>query len=113
MMKALMNIPNAQQKNSVKRLQLFFEINLIILKKMGIFDPYRLETCEHCKSFYNVNAGCLKCAKRKRLEGIVCPCCKSNSIEEGGAYDTYNADDRFKYLFCLQCGIVFKNLKLI
>jgi hypothetical protein len=83
-----------------------------------IYEPKSFTTCEVCGGQHHKFYECDTCAKRKRLSGITCPCCKGSQIEEGGVYISngiigpgYTAINEFPHLFCLDCGVIFKNLK--
>jgi len=77
-----------------------------------------LELCENHNRKYNKYKECPLCEKENRLNGIQCPCCKSRKIEEGGVFSNngiigpgFRSQNKFPHLFCLECGVIFKNLK--
>lgn len=85
---------------------------------MAIFDPYQYDKCDTCGNTYTKYHKCEYCAKLQRLQGIVCPCCKSKEIEEGSVNQDngicgpgFSSWNIFPHLFCLDCGVIFKNLK--
>jgi hypothetical protein len=75
-------------------------------------------TCKKCKAKFDNGSSCHNCEKLERIKGIVCPCCKSSSIEEGGVYQSNGVAgpgyskgrNLFPHLFCTDCGVIFKNL---
>lgn len=87
---------------------------------MGFFDyeAFKNKTCETCSNSYSWDKQCEVCAKAARLKDVICPTCKSKNIEEGGIFEDngvigpgFHRWNTFPHLFCLDCGVIFKNLK--
>ena len=77
-----------------------------------------LRLCSEHNRKYNKKRGCPDCQRQERLGDVKCPCCKSDKIEEGGAFQSngvcgpgYRSKNLLPHLFCLDCGVIFKNLK--
>ena len=81
------------------------------------YEPWKYEECKKCGSSYQVLEGCENCKKIERLKGVECPCCKSKNVDEGsvnqnnGFYGGCASWSIFNYLYCKECGVMFKKVK--
>ncbi len=90
----------------------------MVVEKVDITKFKTKWTCDGCGNEYKLRERCDSCDKKERLKNIICPCCKSDKIDEGGVYSNngvigpgFHSHNNFPHLYCLACGVIFYKLK--
>lgn len=79
---------------------------------------FRPDVCDVCGEHISYMKPCSNCEKIKKLEGLICPCCKgtdiylSQSFESNGimgpGFSSWVTSENF---VCLTCGVMFLDVR--